>query len=272
MKLKTLTLAALSAFAITGGAHAAIVMVAEYRLGEAGSIGGTIGTSSSTLIDSATGGAPSGTQNVNSVSGLVPSGTVIGTEGVYAPGSTHFLDTNGNSGWFSSTSVMSPLAPDNFAFGIYARAASLQQGDIFTLGGSNGSFSIGMNTNGWAASSRNVSWIGGNNGVSGSFTANQWVHLALVRTAGNTTFYINGVAQGSTFGGAPVHNFIHMAVNPGGTGYFDGQIDEARVLTFDAADAGVNNINVINALTIPEPSTALLSGLGILGLLRRRRK
>jgi hypothetical protein len=268
MKLKTLSLAALSAFAITGGAHAAITMVAEYHLGETGSIGGTIGTATSTLIDSATGGTPSGAQTVNNVSGT-PDNTTVGTSGAYASGSTAYLDTNGTSGWYGGD--MSTLPTDNFAFGIYARAASIQSSDIFTLGGSTGSFAISLATNGWAASSKNQSWIGGADGVSGSFTANTWVHLALVRTSGVTAFYINGVQQGTTYAVAPVHNTIHMAVNPGGTGYFDGQIDEARVVTFNAEDAGAGNINVLNALTIPEPSAALLGGLGMLCLLRRRR-
>lgn len=267
MKKRTLSFAALSAFAITGGAHAAIVMVAEYRLGEAGSIGGTIGATS-TLIDSATGGTPSGAQDVGNVAGNA-TGTSIATVGVSAPGSTAYVDTNGSSGWFGGN--MTTLPTDNFAFGIYARAASLQSNrDIFTLG-STGSFTLSMGANGWAASSKNTSWIGASDGVSGSFTANTWVHLALVRTSGVTAFYINGVQQGSTYTPAPVHGTIHMAVNPGGGSYFDGQIDEARVLTFNAADAGAGNVNVINALTVPEPSAALLGGLGMLSLLRRRR-
>ena len=42
-----------------------------------------------------------------------------------------------------------------------------------------------------------------------------------------------------------------MAVKPGGTVYFDGLLDEARVVTFNAADAGTGDINVLKALTIP---------------------
>jgi hypothetical protein len=269
MKNTKSILTAASILAVSSS-HAAITMVAEYHLGETGSIGGTIGTASSSLIDSATGGTPSGAQDVNGVSGTA-TGTTVGASGVYAPGSTAYVDTNGTSGWYSTSPVMTTLPTDNFAFGIYARAASIQQRDIFTLGGTSGSFSIGMYNDGWAASSKNVSWIGGDNGVDSSFTANTWVHLALVRTSGVTAFYINGVQQGTTYAGAPVHETIHMAVNPGGGFYFDGQIDEARVVTFDAADAGAGNVNVLNALTVPEPSAALLGGLGMLALLRRRR-
>lgn len=248
--------------------NAAIVVVAEFHLGEAGSLG-----ANNVPLDSASGGSPSGSQNIsNEISGAA---ATVGTSGVYAPGSTAYLDTSeaGNEGWYDGSSTLGSLATDNFGFGIFVRAASLgaTQGDVFTLGGGQDSFKLSLSGNGWAASSHNRAWIGTDNGISGSFTANQWVHLALVRTSGTTTFYINGTAQ-ATYGGNPVHNAMHLSVAPGGSSYFDGHMDEARVVTFDAADVGAGNINVLNALQgIPESSTTLLGAVSVILLLRRRR-
>lgn len=262
----------LSALALTASPlHAAITVVAEFRLGEAGSMAPT------TLnpLDSATSGSPSGNQHfTNDING---SSASTSSAGVFAPGSSVYLDTTsgGNEGWFDASNSLASgaLASDNFAFGIYARASSLggTQGDIFTLGGSAGSFKLSLENNGWGASSHFVSWIGPSDGVSGSFIPDAWVHLALVRNSGTTTFYIDGVAQG-TYSGAPIHDAMHLSVSPGGAVYFDGHLDEARIVTFEPSDAGLDNANVLQSLQgVPEVHSALLGCLGAMTLLRRRR-
>lgn len=250
--------------------QAAITIVAEFHLGEAGSMS----PGSLNPLDSATGGSPAGSQNVvNDING---SSATISTTGVFAPGSSAYLDTStpGDEGWYDGSSAFGSgaLTSDNFGFGIFARASSLgAMGDVFTLGGGSGSFKLSLESNGWGASSHFVSWIGAADGVSGSFTADMWVHLALIRTSGTTTFYINGISQG-TYSGAPIHNAMHVSVSPGGARYFDGHLDEARIVTFDAADAGTNDSNVLQALQgVPEVHSALLGCLGVLTLLRRRR-
>lgn len=243
--------------------HAAVTLYAEYRLGETGSLG-----ASNRPLDS----SGNGKNMANEISGAT---TSTGTAGVSAPGSTHYLDTSGtgDQGWYSSNLYSSAptLALDNFAFGIYARAAentAATRGDVFTVGGSNGSFKLSLGSNGWAASVHELAWIGSSNGTVGSFTANQWAHLALIRSGGTTTFYINGIAQAGTTALTPVINTPHLSVDPNGTAYFDGHLDEARVVTFTS---GESTANILNTLAVPEPSSALLGGLGMLALLRRRR-
>ena len=178
-------------------------MVAEYHLGETGSP-----DVNNAPLDSATGGTPSGAQNINQFTG---GGTAtVGTVGVYAPGSTAYMDVSNadSAGWYSTGSDFSMSPSDNFGFGIYVSAAALGPAsgkDIFMLGAGSGAFTLGLSSNGWSAGSHFVSWIGGDGGVSGSFTANEWVHLALIRTNGSARFYINGVAQGSAYTGAPAH-------------------------------------------------------------------
>lgn len=243
-------------FTAAFSAQAAVTVIHEYKLGEAGSLGANnlpqdnVGTADFT----------------NAIGGASAS---VGTTGVFAPGSTAYIDTSSatNTGWYGAD--FSSVPADNFGMGVYARASSINVGDIFTTGGATNTFKVSMGTNGWAASSNGTAWIGSANGVSGSFTADQWVHLALVRQSGTTTFYIDGVANG-TFGGAPVHGQSHISVSPGGGSYFDGHIDEARVVTFTASDSTTDILNGLQA--IPEPSSTALLGLGGLALILRRRK
>lgn len=240
-------------------AHAAVTLVAEYHLGESGSISGPNQNPQDSV----------GSRHFSSP--INGSSASIGTTGVFAPGSTAYLDTSGggNEGWYDPN--FADLPTDNFGFGIYARAANnsgAEQGDIFTVGGSNGAFKLSLGGNGWAASAHNVAWIGQADGVSGSFSASTWVHLALIRSSGITTFYINGVAQG-TYTGTPVHGAAHLSVAPGGATYFDGQMDEARVVTFTSGESTANILNTLTA--VPEPSAMALGVLGALAVLRRRR-
>ncbi len=265
--------------------HAATILVAHYQLGESGTV--TTGTALA-INDSSSLGTPSGLQNVGGSGGTfgTVSGVTTATVGVSAPGSTAYLDTSATAvaGVYSATVPigMTTLALDNFAFGIYARAANNNNtttgaiGNIFTLGGAATSFRLQLNTGGWTAASGGTSTLstGGTQiGSTGTFTPNTWVHLALIRDGGVTAFYINGVQQGGTFAGAPVHDAIHLAVNPGGgtdANNFDGFLDEARVVTFDNAATTADVFAALNA--VPEPSAALLGGLGACFFLLRRRR
>jgi hypothetical protein len=243
---------------------ASVTVYAEYHLGESGSLG-----ANNLPLDS----SGNGRNFVNEISGVSAS---VGSASFHpnASGSTAYLDTSGagNEGWYSS-GLFSGLQTDNFALGVFARSSSnaaANQGDIFTVGGSNGSIKLSLAGNGWAASAHNVAWIGQDSGVSGSFTADAWVHLALVRAGGTTTFYINGTPVSGTYAGVPVNDTPHLSVAPGGSSYFDGLMDEARVVTFTA---GEPTSNIINALQgVPEPSAALLAVLGLAVGLKRRRE
>jgi alpha-L-fucosidase len=227
---------------------------AEYHLGEAGSIGNAGGNTTTAALDTSGNG-----RHVNYIIGT----STIRTDGsgVFAPGSTSYADTSDAkaNGWYARM-IYTSLPTDNFAFGVYARAADLaSEGTVFGLGMSGG-FHIGLAANGWGAWVSNgsggvTSWIGNANGTSGSFSANTWVHLALIRRGGISTFYIDGVAAGATSAVTPVHNTPHLSVNPGGAGAFDGHLDEARVVTFNV---GATNDQIFAALRegIPPQSLA----------------
>jgi autotransporter-associated beta strand protein len=223
---------------------ATIVPFAEYLLGEAGSLG------ANNKPQDSTGNSRHYSDDINGGSATTGNASFHPN----ATGSTAYLDTSGsgNEGWYSGN-MFSSLPTDNFAFGVFARAAGMgeQNGDVFTLSGSSGAFKLSLEGNGWGASSHNVAWIGGDGGAAGSFQADTWVHLALVRSEGLTTFYIDGVAQGLPHGGLPVHGAPHMSVNPGGSSYFDGHIDEARVVTFSPGEPVADIITALQQGVVP---------------------
>ncbi len=223
-------------------ATAAVTKIAEYHLGEAGSLGVNSRPQDSVGTYHYTG---------SNDSGSTPSAT---TE-VFASDSSAYLDTSDTTrqeGFWGPTFFVS----DSFAFGIFVRAAantSTTRGNVFSIGGpsTKGVLKLALESGGWSGSAYNTAWIGPQFGT--GFVANQWVHLALIRSAGVTTFYIDGVAQSGTWSGTPVVGESHLSVDAGGATAFDGQIDEARVVTFTA---GESISNILLALTGPAPPPA----------------
>ncbi|MCW1924436.1 alpha-L-fucosidase [Luteolibacter arcticus] len=215
-------------------AAGAIGTFAHYPLGEAGSLG-----TNKLPLDLGAGARHFATA-------LSGNTAEVTTDGMWAAGSTAALSTASTAadGWYGSN-VFSGLPADNFGFGVFARAGSITgTTDVFTLGSSNASLKLSLGSSGWAASAHNVSWIGPAYGVAGSFSPNTWVHLAVVRKAGVSTFYLNGVAKG-TWSGTPIHNSPHLSVNPSSSGYFHGEMDEARVVTFAASDADADILHAL---------------------------
>ena len=85
---------------------------------------------------------------------------------------------------------------------------------------------------GWSGAVANVDWVGTGVGTA-NYTANTWIHLALVRDSGTTTFYVNGVASG-TSAATPVNaTQPRMAATFNNGIFFDGSVAEARIFTFD---------------------------------------
>ena len=248
----------LAAAALTGPATAAITVYAEYRLGEAGSLG-----PDNTPLDSI------GSRDIDQA--INGAGISVGSPGAY-PGSTAFMDSsNPSNTGFYSLGNFADLPTNNVAIGVFAKASSNDGSTIGTVFGTGdgGGFDLGLHANGWAGSLFNVDWVGPAGGVAGSFTPDTWVHLALIRADGVTTFYIDGVAQPGTVSLAPVHSSPHLSVSPGGSSYFDGGIDGARAVFFDPGESPAAVLNVLQG--VPEPSSVALLGLGGLVALRRRR-
>ena len=259
MRTRALTSAAGLAFALLGAAtaNAAITVFAEYPLGEPLSLG-----TNNLPLDSVGGH--------DLTDAISPAGVNVGSPGAYA-GSTAYMDTSSatNSGYYN-VGNFSSLANNNVAIGVYARASAIagNTGTIFGTG-DGGGMDLSLSSNGWAGSLFNVAWVGPAGGVTGSFTADTWVHLALICADGLTTFYIDGVPQGASLATTPLNSSPHMSVSPGGATYFDGFIDEARAVTFDSGESTAAVLGVLRG--IPEPSSVVFLGLAGLALIRRRR-
>jgi Concanavalin A-like lectin/glucanases superfamily len=91
---------------------------------------------------------------------------------------------------------------------------------------------------GWFGAVAGIAFVG-QQGTS-NYTAGNWIHLALVREAGTTTFYVNGVASGTSTAIPNNATAPHIATNTGGTAYFSGDLAEARIFTFDPGQFNTN--------------------------------
>lgn len=101
-------------------------------------------------------------------------------------------------------------------------------------------------------------------------TQGQWVHLALVRDTGMTSFFVDGTLVFSSFDGPnPLDGTGGMMIgaNHVGTENFEGSISEVRLFTFDPGTFRESDL-----LNVPEPTTVTLLGLGLTGLVLSRRK
>lgn len=97
-----------------------------------------------------------------------------------------------------------------------------------------------------------------------------WTHFAFVREGdGTANLYIDGTAYSGT--GTQTLDFsINSLGFGGGTNGYIGDLDEVWIFDSALTSGEVNNLMTVNNI-VPEPSSALLGGLGLLVFLRRRR-
>lgn len=194
---------------------------------------------------------------------------------------TRDLTTTANSGRFDlgSPAVIEGLAeagPTSGTFTIMAWTnqvglASNSKMRVFSTGPTGG-YGFGM------ANVDRVAFttFGNTDFISTGTTApnSTWHHIALTWNAGVVSMYINGnltntITNSTGFTDDTFANFV-IGANGGTAGgeAFNGRIDELKI--FNTAMT-VDEIRAAAITAVPEPSIALLGGLGLLGLLRRRR-
>lgn len=73
-------------------------------------------------------------------------------------------------------------------------------------------------------------------------STNEWVHLAVVRDNGVSTFYVNGVAKSPTRTSVPVDSTVPFIAYGGSLSNFAGGLDEARIFTFKPGEFYPNDL------------------------------
>jgi hypothetical protein len=222
----------LLALLAAGQAQGAVTTVLRYALGETGSLG------PAHLPLDVTGHGYDLLAQINGAA------TTLVTDGLGAADSAVALHFNGvNQGFYGNgPDLAAAIGINNFGVELWVRTPNVTQEGydfIFSLTSDTGQSTgpaIHLANGRWSASIPGWDWIGGNPFAAGGGVpaeANVWTRLAIVRNAGVFTLYVNGQAHAMTTGAAPVlMNGFHLAVNPGGAVYFEGDIDEVRVFNF----------------------------------------
>ena len=208
-------------------APAAVTVRNHYRMGESdpgAANGGTNPTTRDTV----------GTNHLTTAGGPTYSNDV-GFETAARTGSA--LSMNFPSGGSRSASgALLANVTDNFGLELWVKTTTASGSHCLAYNGSSGS-------SGWGIFQVGNTFQGLFGGVaffgSAPVVTNVWTHLALVRQAGTATFYVNGVASGSTTAPplVPMGSFAVGAAPPAlNSGFISGLADEVRFFTFTSGE------------------------------------
>lgn len=255
-----------AAFALALPARSAITIQSYWSLGENS---GNMGADTSSANDTET-------NNLNKTDGT----TILSASPSGVGGSTQYIHTSGSNFqglWmFGAGSEAQNIPADNWGVQFMVRAtnpASITVGDFRAVFGMAEGVSAGLVIEA-ANIGGTVYWDVNRQGVANyiiprnalTTLSTDWTGLALVKSGGTTSFYVNGELAGSNSGASNVSGLFAFGLQQNvGTKGFAGDFDEASFFTFSPG-----SFNPSTDL-IPEPSAPLLGGLGLLALLRRRR-
>lgn len=243
-----------SASATTFAPDPGIVVQAWYRMGDG--------------VPDANGLPVDNSPNGRNFLGVINPGTAQPSGGGY--GGDAYLNFNGvNQGYYG---IGYDAPENNVGIEVWVRTSDLTQGNrhVFGTGSNENGLNIGYDGN---PNNGNQAWFGavanrvgiGAYGIA-NYSADQWVHLAVVRDNGVATFYINGVAAGTSTTAPLNASQPHLAVNAGGgpNAYFSGDVAEARIFTFDAGQFKVSDL-LFPAPAVSDPYQAWAGGFPTLG-------
>jgi len=162
------------------------------------------------------------------------------------PGSSKYYLLDGNLTGFSDVGWDPP--EDNVGIECWARSGDLSF-DTFSTPG-RVVWSTGHNQNGIGIlyddfGAGFVGVIGNVNYVGLPYqpaNTNEWVHLAVVRDGGVTTFYVNGQAKTPIRTDTPIDSTVPFMGYGGTLSNFFGAIDDARIFTFQPGEFYINDL------------------------------
>lgn len=266
MRNKWMLLAGLGLSVATMHARATISVLNQWHLGEADTGAVVGGAGAASTVDSV------GTSNLNKFGTPTYSSDVA--PGIGSGLSMVFSGANGSQ--YQISGVASTLT-DNFGIEAWVKSDGTSRPSVAIAYNGNSSLS------GWGIYQfgTNYGFLYGGVVLQGvSPISTQWTELALVRSSGVTTFYVNGVA---VYSGNSAPNFPTGGVGIGGNSLttgaelFGGKIDEVRIFSFAANQFSTKDLNLpppaapapaLSARTLGALAVGLL-GLAWLGLRRR---
>lgn len=187
---------------------------------------GSDGGNNNTMVDSSTNNFTL-TKNGNPVQGLVAPFTGSGGS-IYFNGSTDYISMQYNAS-------IHDFGSGDFTIEYYVNHSVIKNYSGL-VGPVIGESSFSINTFTYADGSMGVTLIGSGVQIltsAGVFVVNRFQHVALVRSSGTTTLYVDGVSKG-TFVSSDSMRFCgssgsHIG-STHGTGYFNGYISNVRVV------------------------------------------
>ena len=155
---------------------------------------------------------------------------------------------------------------NNVGVEVWVRTSNLAQlnANVFGTGTNANGLNIAYEAagaRGWSGAVANQAWVGDGVGT-GNYTANTWIHLALVRDNGTTTFYVNGLASGTSAATPLNATQPRMAATFNNGIFFSGDVAEARIFTFDPGQFNVSDLLYPGTPPPSDPYLVWAAGLG----------
>jgi hypothetical protein len=255
----------LSLASLAGSTFAAVTPLAYYRLGEADPGAGASTMGQNPTMDSAgnfdltRNGTPTYTTNVSSAAAA-------------NVGSTLAMDFAGTSPapegdrYNLLPGAALPTPADDWGIEAWVQADTNGAAIVSAMAYNGNSANSGMGL--YQFQGNYIGLVGGKAFVGSSpINVGEWVHLAMVTSGGASTFYVNGVSNGTGPQPNPATDQFNIAGRPDNMELFDGRVDEVRVFTFQPGQFSTADLLV----NVPEPAAMGLIGFAGLAALRRRR-